>query len=101
MEEVSQSNTTRKLMPQLLSPRSSVQSLIRVRFFVTPWTAVRQASLSITAPGACSNSCPSVESVMPSNHLVLCCPLLLLLLTQLDWKISNDTTKVTCAAAKT
>ena len=56
---------------------SSVQSLSRVWFFVTPWTKVRQASLSITN----SRSPPkptSIESVMPSNHLILCHPLLLL-----------------------
>ena len=56
---------------------SSVQSLSRVRLFVTPWTAALQASLSITN----SRSLPkpiSIESVMPSNHLILCRPLLLL-----------------------
>ena len=55
---------------------SLVQSLSHVWFFVTPWTATRQASLSITN----SQSLPkftSIESVMPSNHLILCCPLLL------------------------
>ena len=55
---------------------SSVQSLSRVRLFATPWTAACQASLSITN----SQSTPkpmSIESVMPSNHLILC-PLLLL-----------------------
>ena len=55
----------------------SVQSLSRVRLFVTPGTAARQASLSITN----SRSLPklmSIESVMPSNHLSLCHPLLLL-----------------------
>ena len=56
---------------------SSVQSLSCVRLFATPWTAARQASLSITN----SRSLPklkSIESVMPSNHLILCCPLFLL-----------------------
>ena len=56
---------------------SSVQSLSHVRLFATPWTAAHQASLSITN----SQSPPkpmSIESVMPSNHLILCCPLLLL-----------------------
>ena len=55
---------------------SSVQLLSRVQLFVTPWTAARQASLSITN----SRSPPkpmSIESVMPSNHLILCHPLLL------------------------
>jgi len=55
----------------------SVQSLSRIRLFVTPWTVARQASVSITN----SRSLPklmSIESVMPSNHLFLCHPLLLL-----------------------
>ena len=56
---------------------SSVQSLSRVRLFVTPWTEARQASLSIT--NSWSPPKPrSIESVMPSNHLILCRPLLLL-----------------------
>ena len=56
---------------------SSVQSLSCVRLFVTPWTAARQTSLSITN----SRSLPklmSIKSVMPSSHLILCHPLLLL-----------------------
>ena len=56
---------------------SSVQSLSCVWLFATPWTAAHQASLSITN----SQSLPklvSIESVMPSNHLILCYPLLLL-----------------------
>ena len=56
---------------------SSVQSLSCVRLFATPWIAARQASLSITN----SQSLPklrSIKSVMPSNHLILCHPLLLL-----------------------
>ena len=56
---------------------SSVQSLSRVRLFETPWIAARQASLSITN----SQSSPKlmcIESVMPSSHLILCRPLLLL-----------------------
>jgi len=56
---------------------SSVQSLSRVRFFVTPWTAARQASLSITNSQSLLKL-RSIESVMPSNHLILCHPLLLL-----------------------
>ena len=55
---------------------SSVQSLSRVRLFATPWIAACQASLSITN----SWSLPklvSIESVMPSNHLILCHPLFL------------------------
>ena len=56
---------------------SSVQSLSHVQLFATPWTAARQASLSITS----SQTLPklmSIESVMPSNHFILCHPLLLL-----------------------
>ena len=56
---------------------SSVQSLSCVRLFVTPWTAARQASLSITNSWS-SLKLMSIESVMPSNHLILCHPLLLL-----------------------
>ena len=55
----------------------SVQSLSHVLLFATPWIAARQASLSITN----SRSLPklmSIESVVPSNHLILCRPLLLL-----------------------
>ena len=48
-----------------------------VRFFVTPWTAARQASLSITNAQSLLKLM-SIESVMPSNHLILCHPLLLL-----------------------
>ena len=55
---------------------SSVQSLSRVRLFVTPWTAARQASLSITNSQSLLKLMP-IESVMPSNHLILCRPLLL------------------------
>ena len=56
---------------------SSVQSLIRVRLFATPWTAARQASLSITNSQSLLKPM-SIESVMPSNHLILCHPFLLL-----------------------
>src|SRR5574341_1092374 len=56
---------------------SSVQSLNRVRLFVTPWTAARQASLSITNSRS-SLRLTSIESVMPSSHLIPCGPLLLL-----------------------
>ena len=56
---------------------SSVQSLSHVRLFVTPWTAARQASLSITNSQS-SLRLTSIESVMPSSHLILCHPLLLL-----------------------
>ena len=56
---------------------NSVQSLNRVQLFVTPWTAACQASLSITNSQSLLKLM-SVESVMPSNHFILCCPLLLL-----------------------
>ena len=55
---------------------SSVQSLSRVQLFETPWTAARQASLSITNSQSLFKLM-SIESVMPSNHLILCRPLLL------------------------
>ena len=55
----------------------SVQSLSHVWLFVIPWTAVRQASLSITNSWRLLKLM-SIESVMPSNHLILCCNLLLL-----------------------
>ena len=56
---------------------TSVQSLSHVWLFVIPWTAARQASLSIiNSPGLLKLM--SIESVMPSNHLIFCCPLLLL-----------------------
>ena len=54
-----------------------VQSLSRVQLFATPWTAARQASLSINNSRSLLKLM-SIESVMPSNHLILCCPLLLL-----------------------
>ena len=56
---------------------SSVQSLSHVLLFATPWTAARQASLSITNSWSLLKL-KSVESVMPSSHLILRCPLLLL-----------------------
>ena len=57
---------------------SSVQSLSRVRLFVTPWIAARQTSLTITNFWS-SLKLTSIESVMPSRHLILCHPCLLLL----------------------
>ena len=55
----------------------SVQSLSRVRLFASPWIAARQASLSITNSQS-SLRLRSIESVMPSSHLILCHPVLLL-----------------------
>ena len=54
-----------------------VQSLSHVQLFVTPWTEVRQASVSFTISQSLLKLM-SIESVMPSNHLILCYPLLLL-----------------------
>ena len=56
----------------------SVQSLSRVRLLATPWIAAHQASLCITNSQS-SLRLTSIESVMPSSHLILCCPLVLLL----------------------
>ena len=56
---------------------SSVQSLSHVRLFATPWTAAHQASLSITNSQSLLKLM-SIKSVMPSNHLIFCRPLLLL-----------------------
>ena len=71
---------------------SSVQLLSRVQLFVTPWVVARQASLSITN----SRSSPklmSIESVMPSSHLILCHPLLLLTPIPLSVRVfSNEST---------
>ena len=56
---------------------SSVEVMIKyVRLFATPWSAACQASLSITSSWSLLKIV-SIESVMPSNHLILCCPLLL------------------------
>ena len=59
-----------------LNTFSSVQSLSHVRLFATPWTAAYQASLSITSSQSLLKLM-SIESVMPSNHLILCRCLLL------------------------
>ena len=64
-------------VPGIAVQFSSVQLLSHVQLFVTPWTTAREASLSLTS----SQSTPklmSIDSVMPSNHLILSCPLLLL-----------------------
>ena len=68
---------------QLLSSRTEVSSIwfssvtLSVQLFVTPWTTARQASLSITNSQSLLKLM-SIELVMPSNHRILCCPLLLL-----------------------
>ena len=61
---------------QLMSGFAAVHSLSRVRLFATPWTAARQASLSFTISWNLLKLM-SLESVMPSNHLILCYALLL------------------------
>ena len=63
-------------MPELKRSRSSVQSLSHVRLFMTPWTTACQPSLSITNSQSLLKLM-SIESVMPSNHCILCHPLLL------------------------
>ena len=66
------------LLPGVSSVQfSSVQLLSRVQLFATPWTAACLASLSITNSWS-SPKLMSIELVMPSSHLILCCPLLLL-----------------------
>ena len=64
-------------MVKLFFNFSSVQSLSRVRLFATPWITARQASLSITNSQS-SLKLTSIRSVVPSSHLILCRPLLLL-----------------------
>ena len=64
-------------LPQDSTFSQSVQSLSRVRLFATPWITARQASLSITNSRSLLKLV-SIESVMPSSHLILCGPLLLL-----------------------
>ena len=66
-----------KIIRKSLQRPKSVQSLIRVWIFVTPWTAACQASLSITNSQSLLKLM-SIESVMPANYLILCCPLLLM-----------------------
>ena len=71
---------------------SSVQLLSRIRLFVTPWIAAHQASLSITISRS-SFRLTFIESVIPSSHLILCCPLLLLPSTPPSIRVfSNEST---------
>ena len=79
---------------------SSVQSLSRVRLFATPWIAARQASLSITISGS-SLRLTSIEFVMPSSHLILGRPLLLLppispSFPYCSWGSQGKNTEVAC-----
>ena len=66
-----------RFSPTLNGEFSSVQSLSRVQLFATPWTTAHQASLSITNSQSLFKLM-SIKLVMPSNHLILYCPLLLL-----------------------
>ena len=68
---------------KLLDISIVVQSLSHVPLFATPQTAARQASLSFTVSQSLLKLM-SIELLMPSNHLILCCPLLLLLSTFLS-----------------
>ena len=69
----------------------SVQSLSPVQHFVTPWTAAHQASLSITNSRSLLKLI-SIESVMPSHHLILCYPLLLYSIFPIIRAFSNEST---------
>ena len=81
-----------QLTPWFILPFSSVQSVSRVRLFATPWIAARQASPSITNSRS-SLRLMSIESVMPSSHLILCHPLLLLSPIPLSIRVfSNEST---------
>ena len=77
-EQTQDVQSKRSLSPWMEEPGGlqSVQSLSHVRIFVTPWTVARQASLSITNSWSLLKLM-SIESVMPSTHLTLCCYLLL------------------------
>ena len=80
---------------------SSVQSLSRVRLFATPWIAAHQASLSINISRS-SLKLTSIESVMPSSHLILCHPLLLLPPTPPSIRVfSNESTPLAWGSQST
>ena len=70
-------NSWHTIVSSSKSQFSSVQLLSCVQLFATPWTAAHQASLSITNSRS-SFKLTSIELVMPSSHLILCCPFLLL-----------------------
>ena len=74
-KNTSKHDVKKTILWRLLKGRS-VQSLSRIRLFVTPWTTARQVSLFITISQSLLKFM-SIESVMPSNHLILCHPLLL------------------------
>ncbi|CAI9178505.1 unnamed protein product [Rangifer tarandus platyrhynchus] len=74
--ETPSQNCDKKDYLEIYFKYSSVQSFSCVPLCATPWTAARQASLSITNSPGLFKFVP-IESVMPSSHLILCCPLLL------------------------
>ena len=74
MQRADRSRTLKRMMDT--QSVSSVQLLSHVWLFVTPWNAAHQVSLSIANSQNLLKPM-SIESVMPSNHLILCCPLLL------------------------
>ena len=76
LEKVSFHSNPKEQQCQRMFKLSSVQLLSHVQLSATPQTAARQASLSITSSWHLLKLM-SIESVMPSNHLILCCPLLL------------------------
>ena len=83
---------TFQMFHNIIKTISSVQSLSRVQLFATPWTAAHQASLSITNSRS-SLKLMSIESVMPSSHLILCRRLLLLPLIPPSIRVfSNEST---------
>ena len=77
LEEMQIQTTMSYYLIPVINKISSVQSLSHIWLFATPWTAARQASLSITNSWSLPKLMP-IKSVMPSNHLILCRPLLLL-----------------------
>ena len=71
------SNTIQRSFHSMILRHIVVRSLSRVQLFASPWTTARQASLSFTISPSLLKLM-SIESVMPSNHLILCGPLLVL-----------------------
>jgi len=90
--QINKMNEIKKMRKYIKNNFSSVQSLSRVQLFATPWIAARQASLSITNSWSLLKLM-SIELVMPSSHLILCHPLLLLPLIPASIRVfSNKTT---------
>ena len=75
----------------VLNILNSVQSLSHIRLFATPWITTYQASLSITNSQS-SLRLMFIESVMPSSHFILCCPLLLPAIPPIIRVFSNEST---------